>query len=73
MVYDLHTVIITKLVDFKTAYDIAHQFIPKNKEYYRETGTSYRFRNIPKTKFKTGSFRTKKINTYTSLVYGDLK
>ena len=44
----------------------------KNKNYYRMTTNSYRFRNIPKTKFIKKSFRTKKINEYLSLIYGKL-
>jgi hypothetical protein len=41
--------------------------------FMRETKLSYRFRNIPKTKFDPKSFRTKKINKNISLIYGTLK
>ena len=45
----------------------------KNKKFYRETNTSYRFRNIPKTKFIKGTYKTKKINNNVSIVFGQLK
>lgn len=72
MVYDLHTVIISKSIPLAEAKKIAAEYIPPTRKYYRTTTNSYRFRNIPKTKFDKGSFRTKKINDYISLVYGNI-
>jgi len=69
--YELHAVIIKKPIKFNEAKNLAQKFIKdKNKSFFRETDQSYRFRNIPKTKFS--EFRTKHINEYISLVYGKL-
>ena len=56
------------------ARDIS-QRIMKNprKTFYRETEQSYRFRNIPKSKFNYETFRTKKLDTGIALVFGELK
>jgi len=71
--YDLHNVIIKKPVSLHHAKQLAKHFITnKNKKFYRETENSYRFRNIPKTKFIKSSFRTKKINPNITLTYGVL-
>lgn len=70
---DLHAVIIKKPINIEKAKEISKEFIKPSKSYYRETESSYRFRNIPKTKFIKKSFRTKKINEYISLIYGKLK
>lgn len=72
MVYELQVVIIKKEVDLDKAIKIAEEFIKKEKPLMRETKDSYRFRNIPKTKFKSTSFRTKKVNDKVSLVFGEL-
>ena len=71
-VYALHTVIIKKPVELDEAKIIAKSFIkdPK-KKYYRETGNSYRFRNISKQKFE--EFRSHPINENITLVFGKLK
>jgi hypothetical protein len=71
--YALHAVIVKKPVKLERAQEIAHNFIDKSKKYYRETGTSYRFRNIPKQSFIPKSYRTKKVNKQISLIYGELK
>jgi hypothetical protein len=68
---ELHAVIIKKPIELNDAKEIAKHFIPSNKKFYRETESSYRFRNIPKTQFKKGSFRTKIINDNVSIVLGD--
>jgi hypothetical protein len=71
--YDLHNVIIKKPISINDAKQLAKHFITdKNKRFYRETETSYRFRNISKTKFIKSSFRTKKINPSVTLTYGEL-
>lgn len=70
----LHLVVIKKPCDLENARAEAKEYIfnPKNN-YYRETKTSYRFRNIAKTKFIKGSFKTKRINKNVSLIFGLLK
>ena len=70
---DLHAVIISKIMSLEDAKNIARQFIPSNRQYYRTTKNSYRFRNIPKTKFYKDSFRSEKLNDYITLIYGKLK
>ena len=71
--YMLHNVIIKKPIPLEEAKKIAKDIIKDNKKkFYRETETSYRFRNIPKTKFVKKSFRTKKINDNVSLTFGKL-
>jgi hypothetical protein len=68
---ELHAIIIKKPVKLAKAKQEASKIInDKNKTFYRETQQSYRFRNIPKTKFKKDSFRTKVINNKLSLVFG---
>ena len=67
----LHAVIIKKPYDLEKAKQTAASIInDKKKKFYRETDGSYRFRNIPKTKFIKKSFRTKKINSNISLIFG---
>jgi len=38
-----------------------------------QTINYYRFRQIPSSKFKENSFRSKKINQYTYFILGELK
>ena len=71
--YELHAVVFKKPVDLENAKKQAKEFIKGNKNFYRETNQSYRFRNIPKQKFKPKSFRSKKISPDTTLIFGALK
>ena len=74
MNYQLHAVIIKKPVKLTKAKQEASDIIKNNnRKFYRETNESYRFRNIPKTKFIKTSFRSKPINDKITLVYGKLK
>jgi len=69
---DLHSVIIRKPISIEKAREIASKYIDsKKKSFYRETNSSYRFRNKPKTLFKT--FKSKKINDRVTLIYGEPK
>jgi hypothetical protein len=69
---ELHAVVIRKPITLEKAKEIASQYIDsKKKSFYRETNSSYRFRNIPKQKFKT--FKSKKINKDITLIYGEPK
>ena len=71
--YALHAVIFKKPIDKNSMIEqISHYIHKKEVPFIRETNTSYRVRNIPKTKFVKSSFRTKKINPKVSLVYGEL-
>jgi hypothetical protein len=68
----LHAVIIKKPYDLQEARAVARDIMKSKKDkFMRETSTSYRFRNIPKTKFS--SFVTKVLNPQVSLVFGKLK
>jgi hypothetical protein len=66
----LHAVIVKKPVSLEQAKKIKMPYTKAN--YYRETETSYRFRNIPKTKFIKDSFRSAPITEKVTLVYGKL-
>ena len=71
---DLHAIIIKKKgYDKNDAVVEAAKFKTSKGLLMRETKLSYRFRNIPKTKFNPKSFRSKKINKNITLVYGELK
>jgi hypothetical protein len=71
---DLHAIIIKKKgYDKNDAVIEASKFKTSKGMFMRETKLSYRFRNIPKTKFDPKSFRSKKINKNITLVYGKLK
>ena len=72
--YALHAIIIKKKGYNKNdAVVEAAKFKTEKGLFMRETKLSYRFRNIPKTKFIPKDYRTKKINKDISLVYGKLK
>lgn len=74
MVYDLHVVIINKSVPLEKAKKMASDIIKDdNRKFYRETNESWRFRNIPKTKFIDSSFRSKVINDNITLIFGKLR
>lgn len=67
----LHAVIVKKSMPLALARLKAQKFIKnKRKTFYRETEDSYRFRNIPKQRFK--DFITKKINEDITIVLGHL-
>jgi len=68
----LHAVVVKKPKTLEEAQEIAKHFI-KNKKFHRETHQSYRFRNFPKGDFIPGSFKTKKLNQHTSLIFGKHK
>lgn len=72
--YELHAVVVKKPTTKQDAFKIGQHFIKnKRRTFIRETAQSYRCRNLPKTQFTTGSFKTKKINNMISLIYGKLK
>ena len=73
MVYELQVAIIKKEVGLEKAKKIAEEILKKDNAFMRETEDSYRFRNLPKTKFDNSTFRTKKINDKVSLVFGQRK
>jgi len=72
--YELHAVIVKKKgYNKKDAEKEALKITHKKTIFSRDTQLTYRFRNIPKTKFEPKSFRTKIINPNISLVFGKLK
>jgi virulence-associated protein VapD len=72
--YALHACIIKKPISKEEAIALSKDFIKApNKKYFRETNSSFRFRNVPKQKFTPKTFRTKRINNQISLIYGELK
>jgi len=68
------TVIIDKSLtkDREEAKSLARPFTDKMYTS-RETGSSFRFRQRPPSKFVPGSFRTKQVKPGVSIVYGELK
>jgi hypothetical protein len=71
---ELHTVIIYKNVPLEKAKELAADFIKNdNRKFYRETTESWRFRNIPKTKFIDNSFTSEVINKDITLIFGKLR
>ena len=70
--WELHAVIVKKPITIEQLNKIHKEFIKTKSKFIRETNTSYRIRNIPKTKFIKESFKTKKLNKQISLVYGQL-
>jgi hypothetical protein len=74
MSYELHAVIINKEIPLEIAKKLASDIIKNDtRKFYRETTESWRFRNIPKTKFIDSSFRSKVINDNITLIFGKLR
>jgi hypothetical protein len=69
--YAISSVIIKKSMTPDEALDHALNITKKKKLKMTELKNTYRFRNIPKTKFS--DFRSKKINKDITLVFGELK
>tara|TARA_R110000868_G_scaffold190363_1_gene433999 strand:- start:206 stop:424 length:219 start_codon:yes stop_codon:yes gene_type:complete len=72
MVYELHAVIVKKPLTLEKAKKIAEDVI-KRESPMRETVDSYRFRNIPASRFDPKSFKTKIVNENVSLIFGEKK
>lgn len=68
----LHAVIIKKSVPKDEALQHAENIIKKKEFKARETKLTWRFRALPKTKFKKEKFRSKKVNKDITLVFGEL-
>lgn len=71
----LQAVVVNKelgIVEAGRLFNEITQNTHKQNFFYRITDQSYRFRNIPKTRFVRTSFRTKKLNEDVSLVFGHL-
>lgn len=70
----LHAVVIKKTMELKAAHKKVKEITKRSRvPYMRLTEDSYRFRNIPKTRFDPSSFRTKRINDEISLIFGHLR
>ena len=75
MPFKLHAVVVKKdKTTLPKAKKIASDIIKNpHHTFYRETEDSYRFRDIPKTKFNKNTFRSKPVNSDITLVFGELK
>jgi hypothetical protein len=76
--YKLHAIVINKKNNKDDAVKYAEDIAKKKNMFVRETKQSYRFRNVPKTKFESKTFRTKKLykdnkDIGVSLIFGKLK
>ena len=69
--YAIASVIIKKSVSPEEALQHALNITKKKKLKMTETKNTYRFRNLPKTKFS--DYRSKKINKNITLLFGELK
>lgn len=68
----LHAVIVKKPMPLALARMKAQKFIRnKNKTFFRETDDSWRFRNLPKNRFK--DFVVREVNEEITIVVGHLK
>ena len=71
----LHAVVVKKPIELRDAMEKAKDVMKRKEEkdpFFRETKDSYRFRNIPKTRFDKKSFRTKVVDEKISLIFGHL-
>ena len=69
----MHAVVVHKPIDVDKAFEESKKFINEERNFYRETQNSFRFRNIPKQRFEKKTFKSKKISPNITLVYGKLK
>jgi len=72
--YAIHDVLVKRSVPLEEAQKVARDILKtKKNKYHRDTTEHYRFRNIPKTKFISRSFRTKVVNKDVEIIFGKLK
>lgn len=71
--FAIQSVIVKKPTSLAEAKAKATHIVKKRKMLHREKATAFHFRNIPRTKFVKGTFRSKKINPSITLVFGELK
>ena len=72
--YAIYQVVIKKPIENDDAYNKAQIYIQnKKKKSYKELNKKYKFKNLPKTRFKNKSFINKKIDKNLSLIIGELK
>jgi len=69
----IQSVQIKSAVGLDKAKEHAEHILHKKNTKVRQTKTMFRFRNLPKTRFVPGSYRSKKINKYITLTFGELK
>jgi len=67
----IHAIVIDKSVPLEEARKSAESITKKKLGFMRESGESYRFRVIPKTKFRR--FISKQVNDKITIVFGILK
>ena len=69
----IHRVNVKTHVPFEEAHKHAQNIIKTKRKFKPKiVGQSYHFRAIPKTKFKKGSWKSKKINGDITVVFGEL-
>lgn len=68
----LQGVLVSKEVPYEEAYRKALDIMKKKKATHKMTKNYHEFRNIPKTRFKVGSFRMVKVNEDVILRLGHL-
>lgn len=71
--YAIHAVIVKKSVPYQSAFKIAQDITHKKTMFHRETAGYHRFRNISKQKFMPKTFRTKRVNDTTNIIFGRLR
>jgi hypothetical protein len=71
--YKIHSVKVHKRVPIEEAKQHFQNITKSKKSFHKEMKNHYNFRNIPKTKFKPKTYRTKKVNKDISIVFGKLK
>jgi hypothetical protein len=69
--YEIQSVVVHKPMAIEKAKKAAKKIIGKDE--YRETDSSYRFKNMSKKMFDPSTFKTKIINKNISLVVGKCK
>jgi len=71
--FAIQTVIIHKPISIRKAREHAKNILKKKRVSYQEKDKTIHFRNLPKTKFVKGTFKSKKVNDSITLVFGQLK
>jgi hypothetical protein len=69
--YYLYTVIVKKPISLEDAREWAQHYIQcRKRKFYYDEPDCYRFKNMPRNFFAKKSLKTKKINDFVELVYG---
>lgn len=71
--FTIQHIVIKKPITLEAAKRSASSILKKDKVKPVEKADSYHVRNLPKTKFIKGSFRSKKVSPDITLVFGELR